>query len=525
MLASRSLRPLAALLALGTVTACGSTAYQQNLSGPLPSGTGADGLGAAGDRGQTADPAGAGAIGRGGLTNSQLTGAAGSNSSGGAALVGGGASRSAAGPGSDAAAGGSAPAAPTAAKPASKARGVTATTIAIGLEYIKGADEARKNAGFEGVTSGDQKRQLDILVAQINKTGGMAGRKVVPVFHAYDANSGGTNNSNEQAACATFAEDNEVFLVISAINHTEIFMSCLAKVGTPYISAPGLTITDDEVFRRYPLHLELNAVSLSKQGEMFGKPLATTGYYDKGAKIGLLTFEQPNFQRAVKDHLKPALRSIGLTLTDEVALAFPQSTEDQGTLAAAIGNAVLRFRQKGVTHVLITDVSALTTVLFAQAAGNQNYYPRYGWLSPNGGQAAADLISDKRSLQGAVQLGWYPSIDLNAANQDIFPAGAKKCAELFRANGYKPQSRNEETVLQLQCEIFFFSQRASTQAAELTGRGFVTALRAISGSEPPASTYRIDLRSASAGAAAYRVQRWQSACSCFKPEGGLLSLR
>jgi hypothetical protein len=409
-------------------------------------------------------------------------------------------------------------------KPPSSARGVDANTVRIGLEFIKGADEARKNMGFQGVTSGDQEQQLKILTDEVNRTGGLAGRKLVPVFHAYDANSSSNASSNEQAACSTFTEDNEVFAVISALNHTEVFLSCLAKAGVPYISAPGLTITDDEVFRRFPLHLELNAVSLSKQGDLFGKPLADTGYYDKGAKIGLLTFEQANFVRAVEQHLKPGLKQIGRQVADEVRLAYPQSTSDQGEMAASIGNAVLRFRQNGITHVLITDVSALVTVLFATAAANQGYYPRYGWLSPNGGQAAADLLSDKRSLQGAVELGWYPSIDLNAANQDIFPANAKRCAALFTSKGYKAQSRNEETVLQIQCEIFFFTQQAANRVAELTGVAFVNAMRGASPTVPPSSTYRIDLRAAAAGARAYRVQRWVTDCTCFRPDAGVRTM-
>ena len=511
---SRSVRRVVLVVGLCALTACGSTVSQQTLAGGVPGAQAplGDGLGAA--------PASTAV----GSTSVETEGA---DASGGVATDGDApaapatSGTAAPGPAPGAAAG----APPVVPKPASSASGVTAATIKIGLEYVKGSDEARRNMGFKGVTSGDQKRQLDILVAHINKTGGMAGRKVVPVFHAYDASSGNTSSENEQAACSTFAEDNEVFVVISAINHTEVFLSCLTKVGVPYISAPGLTINDDDVFRRYPLHLELNAVSLSRQGALFGKPLADTGYYDKGAKIGLLTFEQANFQRAVDGHLKPGLKRIGLSLTDEVELAYPQSTSEQGAMAAAINNAVLRFRQKGVTHVLITDVSALVTVLFATTASSQGYYPRFGWLSPNGGQAAANLISDKRSLEGAVQLGWYPAIDLDAANQDVKAPGAKRCADLFAAHDYRPSDRNEETVLQLQCDIFFFTQQAATRSAELTGAGFVAALRAVSTAVPPASTYRVDLGRTPAGAGAYRVQRWKTDCRCFRAESGLISLR
>lgn len=509
-------RALAILALLAVTVACGSTVQQPTLSsgGPAGDAFAGDGLGTP-DAGLNGEGSGAGDAS--GVTGT-IGGSAGAVGDP-AASTGGSAA------GEPGTANGSGTSGAGVVAPASKARGVDAKTIKIGLEYIKGADEARENMGFEGVTSGDQKRQLDILVEHINKTGGMAGRKVVPVFHAYDANSDNTASEEEQAACATFAEDNEVFAVISAINHTEVFLSCLNKVGVPYISDPGLTINDDDVFRRYPLHLELNAVSLSKQAAMFGKPLADTGYYDKGAKIGLLTFSTANFQRAVDGHLKPGLKRIGLSLTDEVELAYPQSIADQGAMAAAISAAVLRFRQNGVTHVLITDVSALVTVLFATSAGDQGYYPRLGWLSPNGGQAAADLISDKESLEGAVELGWYPSIDLNAANQDILAPGAKKCADLFASKGYTPSDRNEETVLQLQCDLFFFTQAAANRSDPLTGQGFVSALRVVSTDVPPASTYRIDLNGSPAGAAAYRVQRWQKACSCFEPESGLRPLQ
>ena len=402
---------------------------------------------------------------------------------------------------------------------------MNATTINIGLEYIKGADEARSNAGFSGVTSGDQLTQLKILVAEINRTGGMAGRKVIPVIHAYDASSGSNNTTYEQAACQDFTSDHKVFAVLSALNHTDVFLQCLSKAGLPYISAPGLTISDDDVFRRFPLHLEVNAVSLSEQGRMFGKPLGDTGYYTKGAKVGLITFEQPNFTRAVRQDLIPGLTAIGVKLTDQVALTFPQSTSDQGALAAQIQSAVLQFRQHGVTHVLITDVSALATVLFATSAASQKYYPRLGWLSPNGGQAAADLLSDKQSLRGAVELGWYPTIDTDAAHETIVPPGSAACAKLFASKGYKTSSRNEDTVLQLQCEIFWYSQKAANAAAPLTGQGFVQAFAGSAGSVRPASVFKIDLRGRSDGAAAYRVLRWQTACTCFTAEAGLKPLR
>lgn len=416
----------------------------------------------------------------------------------------------------------------TADKPraAASARGVTATTITIGFEYSEGSEEANRAAGFNGITTGDQRKQIELLIAEVNRTGGMAGRTVKPVYHVYSAASSDSTARQEQAACADFSQDNEVFAVIAFGTHTENYISCLGKAGVAFVSAPIFTVSDRVVLRRNPLYRELNTVDLDTQFALYGNPLGGTGYYDKGAKIGLLTIDYPSMQRAVAGSLKPALSRIGQRVEDQVTLTAPQSTSDTGAFSAAIGNAVVRFRQKGITHVLITDVNGLTTVLFINAASNQKYYPRYGFTTHNGGQAVGDLVQDKRSLQGAVQLGWAPALDLNAANETIKPPGRQRCLSFYAGKGIQPDSRNAEAVLEATCDTFFFAQAAANRAATLSPQGFVQAYAGTRSAVPSASTYAVDLTGqAVGGAALYRVQRWVPGCTCFTAEGDTRRLR
>src|SRR5262245_2695965 len=61
--------------------------------------------------------------------------------------------------------------------------GVTADSIYVGVPYAADA-AANKAAGAGGVTVGNPKADAQIVIDDINANGGVAGRKLVPVFHA-----------------------------------------------------------------------------------------------------------------------------------------------------------------------------------------------------------------------------------------------------------------------------------------------------------------------------------------------------
>ncbi len=529
-----------ALLAL-LATACGSTVATQGARAPGVGAQGGDTLGGPADGGanpggdglsdpslQAPDGSGPGSATTGSSGTGTSTGpgtSSGSGMSSGSGTSSGSQPAGSSGPAGSSTGGTKGTA--SSGKPPSNARGVTNDNITIGFEYTEGGEAANKAAGFNGVTTGDQRKQLELLIAEVNRTGGIAGRMVKPVFHAYDAASGESTASQEQSACADFTQDHKVFAVLIGGTHTENYISCLGKVGVALVAAPIFTIADSVLLGRNPLYRELNTVDLDTAFELYGQALSSTGFYAKGAKIGLLTLNFPSMERAVKNHLEPALARAGLKLEDKVTLAAPQSNSDLGSFSSAIGSAVLRFRQKGVDHVLITDVNALTTAVFLNAAANQEYYPKYGFNTQNGGQALADIVSDKgkRSLQGSVQLGWAPALDLNAANETIRPPGAKRCLDFFASKGMQATSRNAAGVLALQCDIFFFAQAAGKRVSQLTAQSFVQAYASVGTAVAPASTYQVNFGRGGTGVSAYRVQRWVDACTCYKAEGGLKSLR
>ena len=113
--------------------------------------------------------------------------------------------------------------------------GFTKDTIKIGYATADDYNAFAGSLGINGVTaSGDPKVQMQAVVNDINKRGGLLGRKIVLVPHDY--NTAQTVNdpaSANQAACADWTEDNHVFAVVLAPIIEDTLLSCLAKARTP----------------------------------------------------------------------------------------------------------------------------------------------------------------------------------------------------------------------------------------------------------------------------------------------------
>ena len=84
------------------------------------------------------------------------------------------------------------------------APGVTATTIALGLEYTVNSQQAAAALGAagNGVGGGNGKNQWEIILKDINDHGGVLGHKLVPVWYVDDSTSSQSLDQKEQEACA-----------------------------------------------------------------------------------------------------------------------------------------------------------------------------------------------------------------------------------------------------------------------------------------------------------------------------------
>jgi ABC-type branched-subunit amino acid transport system substrate-binding protein len=410
------------------------------------------------------------------------------------------------------------------ASPSGTAPGVTDTEIAVGVGVLENGAEANQAIGSDGISTGDQRRQYQIIFDDVNARGGIAGHTVVPVYYSLDALSGETADAQAQAACSYFTEDNEVFAALGGANDT--FLQCMTDAGTVQVTS-DLTSSSTERFARFPRYVEVSSPNLERQASVWPGHLRDGGYFDEGAVVGVLSYDDPQFERAVDKALVPALQALGHD-AEIVLVTRPESFSGYGAVASGAESAVLRFRSAGVTHVLILDERANLTMFFMQAAQSQAYFPRYGVNTQN---AIGFLSStnppqvDPEQLHGAVGIGWSQFLDQPQVPDSEGSEPTRRCADLMRDNGITFADRNAEAIALEQCDSVWFLEAALELGGPITAETFQANVARLGGGYLSTMNFANHFGpSQRDGTAAVRRFAFFDDCSCVRYTSDVLPL-
>lgn len=462
-------------------------------------GTGIDGGTGAGGGGSTGDASGTGAGGVAGADN----GSGGTNGSGPA-----GSDTSGSGGGGVGGQG----AAPTS---GGSTRGLTKDSLRIGVVYPSGGDQANAAVGAAGISKGDVKAEYQALIDDVNSRGGIAGRKLV--YDPYPVSATSTDiQSAFNAACQHFTKDSGDFAVLGA--GPASFNACLEKAGVLHLGS-DLTTNGAALYRDTPHLVEPSSVNLDRRAQLLVPALASQGYF--GGKLGVITFNDPQFSEALNAQLLPGLRRAGHPADQVIQVAMPAGFSDYGALSSAAGSAVLQFRSRGIDHVLIVDAQGVLTLFFLQSAESQHYNPRYGVDSHNGLQAlltAGDIPKDQ--LKGAVGVGWLPTLDVIADNR---PANAEsaRCLNFFRGKGLAPTDDNSTIIVLGACQdVWLLARMVSDAGADASSNSAMAALDRLGTSfASPAELAASFGPAKHDGAGAYRLLSFDVGCGCIRYVG------
>ena len=512
----RRARALLVAAALAATAACGSTVPQDQLAGgggTLQQGgsTGGDGLTAPGGtadgttgsgRSSTTGASTGGSTGTafGGTTGGTTGGATGGTTTGGTTTGGGGSS-------SD---GTSAPGSEGVTGP-----GITSDKVYIGLPYCNDCAGANAALGASGQDPGDTRRYYQAALDDVNARGGVLGRKLTAVFHPISASD--NIDSSQQAACERFTKDTQVAVINM---RGEIISTCAKKAGLMVLGGGGTKA----VFDRYP---NLFAPAGIRLEGLYGKTvhaMVKAGWHKPVApwptgKIGLITWQTPEYEYAMKNGYHKALADNRLAPTETRYVAVPQSAGSVADASAAVSNAVLSFRQKGIDHVFIGDGPAgiFTGVglsfLFLQNAQSQNYFPRYGFNSNNGPDFPQH---PKEQLAGMIAIDSYDESKSKDEGIALNPA-RERCFEIMRKKGLPVGDSQTEGVALNACEPVFFSEMVLNKAGGTSLDRVIPAAYSLGTAYRSPFTYGTRIRPGQPdGMYLFRNLQFESGCSCLK---------
>lgn len=425
-------------------------------------------------------------------------------------------------PRSGAATGGTGGAGPsTPGLPGAKGPGFTATTIKIGFATQNDVPPLAGPFGFSA-DFGDSEAQIKALFADVNRRGGVLGRKLVPVFHDVGTVDSNTDSAIvEQRTCAAWTEDERVFAALSNVGVTNGagLFACLAKAKVPLFFSDTSGHTRN-LFSRYrstlygPGMLTLERLlptlmsRLQAQG-YFGPWDTVTGSAGgaKPVKVGLFYADKDESGQVFQKLTRRELASRGITIGSEYAYDGDITTAGRDSASAA-----LQFSSAGVTHVL-SDGGAVA--FFMKGADQQAYHPRYGLSTMNSLSFATSTPSTQ--LKGALGVSWVPYADVKADQAPAKNRAAKQCLDLMRAAGQETTDYATQWVMQINCDSVRLLVDGLRLAQSISVAGLEAGIDGLSGNAVTGLAFAARFTPGRHdGAAAVRDLAYDGGCSCFR---------
>ena len=226
------------------------------------------------------------------------------------------------------------------------------------------------------------------IVADLNARGGVLGRRFVPVFRDHNPVDIQAQQAESQADCAYFSKDRPVVAYLDAsLGQVSGIAACMQHAGIPFLDLNS-AIYDDRDFRSLGPHLwPVRAPSVTRLVQHWSERLQAQRYFSGWDTLNGRPGAAPTRVRLYLED-NPLGHRIAVILTR----ALPAYARQVTTYfyAPTIGQNVRkrrpRFGSAKVTHLLTLPSAAGAFGLFALAAENQHYRPRYGvtsydWLS------------------------------------------------------------------------------------------------------------------------------------------------
>lgn len=371
-------------------------------------------------------------------------------------------------------------------------------------------------AGQEGFATdiefGQQNQAIHVFVNEINRSGGINGRKINPIIVSYDP----TNDAEMRALCKDWTQGSPAaFAVVEGIGTwTGANQLCITQEGhTPMIGQWSSVTSWTQQAAPYLWWTGVDQSVLLQALVNWGLASGNLA----GKKVGVIVGDDAADQAAYNQALSPDLQRAGVTnVVKETIAADPSETSETDTEAPLI---VQRLKSDGVQSVVpLIPFNAFFPILQAQTS--QSYFPRL-LLSDYGESIESSLglipVPYEQALDGqeGVTTLTLGGIDEPVSpNQGGYIAGAKSCYDSWVAVYPKPNKGQSDNYIDSQgpieswCQaIRLFAAAAKKAGPDLNRRTFVKAMASIKGFQGSLSPTLSYSSSKYYGPTEYRVVR------------------
>jgi hypothetical protein len=247
-------------------------------------------------------------------------------------------------------------------------RGVTATDVNVVFPVVSLNSLAGQEGFASDVEYGQQSEAIHLYVDQINRAGGINGRRINPIIASYDPAS----ESSMRALCKTWTEGTPAaFAVVDGIGAwTGDNQLCVTQEGhTPFLGQWTTVTSWTDQGSPYLWWTGPDQAAVLRAVVDWGVGAHLLG---GTRKVGVIVGDRASDQAALDDVVLPALRRVGVTPLVATIASSPLETATTDSEAPLV---VQQFSSAGVDSVIpLIPFNVFFPLLQAQSA--QGYFPR-----------------------------------------------------------------------------------------------------------------------------------------------------
>ena len=396
------------------------------------------------------------------------------------------------------------------------APGVTATTVKMGFVPVD-LEKVSTQLGFTVASQGDPAEQVQAMVDWANANGGIGGRTIEPVVRVFEAS--GDSPESEEALCKQLTQDDQVFAAVLNGQFQPSARPCYAAASTMMIDQTMVPQNDESLAELSPFLWQPSLPSYDDFANGLMATLAANDWYEGATNVAIVAPDKQINKDLVDEVVLPLMKES----YDGPTETFWIDTGTLGTLSQGIEQAIFRFKDKDVSHVIFLGGERIGP-FFQATAGIQNFKARYSfstWDSPNFMTDNPELVPQD-SLPGSVGVGFSQGSDTpNEYYTWATTPAQQECKDIFDEYGVTFEGIDQARTALMYCDsVRFLKATGDIAGATLNANTVAAAAATLGDSFQAASgfgTYFDAERRA--GGSAYSVLAYDTECACYRYQG------
>lgn len=386
---------------------------------------------------------------------------------------------------------------------------------------VTGFDQLADSFVIDVASTGDARAMAKAMADHVNSQGGVAGRKLIPKVHDYNAQQASEVNDNN--LCQTITTTDKAFMAVLSGQIHASARSCYKAKKTLALEGGAYGWSKDFYDAHDPYYWSASYSHYDPLLRALLKRIKESGWLKGQTKAGIILWDDEAYHSLADKVLAPGLKALGV----EVVKASV-SNSDIGSIESGLHAAAQTMVANQVTHLTFVGSAPLQPFFVQQ----NTHYEQFKYALTTYDVPRYMDSEFKRNMAGAIGVGIAPVDDVFDAQYPFPQPGMEAtCVEIYKRAGIEIPGRyvdgefNSKQAISYCETTLMLKQVADKVGANLTREAWAAEAKKLGSSFQAGMTFRTSYRPGkTAGADLYRDITFDATCTCMRYTSGTKAL-